>query len=260
MLPWRDAIRAPGIVESSAATVISPGTTGRMQSLEVRSGERVMAGQVIARLANPELDFELKVVTEQVREAELMRNQAIATAPADVVPLDRRVSVLRERLSELRYRHDQLVIRAPHEGTWVSPRQAERLGSWMQRGEQLGELVDLKRLRFVAVVTQQQANELFSTPVERVSIRLAGQVDRQIDTEAVSIVPYRRQRLASAARAEAFPYARMTRVAKPPPTPSSRFGSTSTHCRLVLMLCTVSRGRCGWPCRRAPCLSSGGAR
>jgi putative peptide zinc metalloprotease protein len=199
MLPWRDAIRAPGIVESSAATVISPGTTGRMQSLEVRSGERVMAGQVIARLANPELDFELKVVTEQVREAELMRNQAIATAPADVVPLDRRVSVLRERLSELRYRHDQLVIRAPHEGTWVSPRQAERLGSWMQRGEQLGELVDLKRLRFVAVVTQQQANELFSTPVERVSIRLAGQVDRQIDTEAVSIVPYRRQRLASAA-------------------------------------------------------------
>lgn len=199
MLPWRDAIRAPGIVESAFATLIAPGTTGRVTTLEVRSGEQVVAGQVIARLVNPELEFELAVVAEQIREAELMRNQAIAAAPADVGSLSRRVEVLKERQHELRYRFDQLVIRAPHDGTWVSPRQAERLGSWMQRGEQLGELVDLKRLRFVAVVTQQQANELFATSVERVSIRLAGQVDRPIDTGAVSIVPYRRQRLASAA-------------------------------------------------------------
>jgi putative peptide zinc metalloprotease protein len=73
------------------------------------------------------------------------------------------------------------------------------MGSWVQRGESLGQLVDLDRLRFVAVVTQQQADRLFGTEIDRVAIRLAGQVDREIVAEAVNILPYQRQRLASAA-------------------------------------------------------------
>ena len=69
----------------------------------------------------------------------------------------------------------------------------------MPRGEVMGQLVDLERIRFVAVVTQQQADRLFGTEIDQVAIRLAGQVDREISADGINILPYQRQRLASAA-------------------------------------------------------------
>jgi putative peptide zinc metalloprotease protein len=197
MVPWRDAIRAPGIVEAVDATVVTPGMGGWLAEYRVRNGDRVEAGQVIAVLVNPELDFDRRLVRQQIIETELLRNQALAQTPADVIPLERRLSVLRERETELESRAAQLVVRARHLGNWVAPQQAERVGTWISRGESLGQLVDLDRLRFVAVVTQQQADRLFATEVDRVAIRLAGQVDREVVAESVNILPYQRQRLAS---------------------------------------------------------------
>jgi putative peptide zinc metalloprotease protein len=199
LLPWRDAIQAPGVVEAVEATVVTPGMGGWISEYRVRHGDRVQQGQVIAVLNNPELELERRMVRQQVIEAELLRNQALALSPADVIPLERRLGMLREREAELDSRAAQLTVRARHAGTWVSPQQTERIGSWVPRGEMLGQLVDLERLRFVAVVTQQEADRLFSTEIERVAIRLAGQVDREIAAESVNILPYQRQRLASAA-------------------------------------------------------------
>jgi len=199
LIPWRDAIQAPGIVEAVDATVVSPGMGGWVSEYRVRHGDRVDRDQVIAVLANPELDIERRLVRQQLIETEVLRNQALVQSPADVIPLERRLAVLREREAELERRVVMLTVRARHAGTWVSPNQSERLGSWVQRGEGLGQLVDLDRLRFVAVVTQQQADRLFNTEIDRVAIRLAGQVDREIAAEAVNILPYQRQRLASAA-------------------------------------------------------------
>ena len=199
LVPWRDAIRAPGIVESVSANAVSPGTAGRLVTLHARNGERVLAGQLIAQLGNPELEAEIRVVRHQLTESELLRNQALVSAPADVQPLERRITMLRERLAELEYRLSQLAVTARHAGTFVAPKINERLGSWLQRGEPLGEVVDLENLRFVAVVTQQQADELFAAKISGVAIRLRGQVDREIESEQFNVLPYQRQRLASAA-------------------------------------------------------------
>lgn len=199
LLPWRDAIQAPGVVEAVEATAVTPGMSGWITEYRVRHGERVERGQVIAVLANPELEFDQRLVRQQLTEAEMLRNQALSQTPADVAPLERRLRVLRERAAELDSRAAQLTVRARHAGTWVSPQQAERMGSWMPRGEVMGQLVDLERIRFVAVVTQQQADRLFGTEIDQVAIRLAGQVDREISADGINILPYQRQRLASAA-------------------------------------------------------------
>jgi putative peptide zinc metalloprotease protein len=199
MLPWRDAIRAPGIVESVDSSSVIAGAAGWLDALPVRNGERVVAGQVLARLRNPELEAEARMVRHQIVEAELLRNQAIAAVPADIAPLERRLAVLRERSAELALRLSQLVVTARHDGTFVAPKLADRLGSWMQRGETLGELIDLDRLRFVAVVTQQQADELFAARINSVAIRLSGQVDREMVSQQFNVLPHQKQRLASAA-------------------------------------------------------------
>lgn len=199
MLPWRASIRAPGVIESVSANSVTPGMAGRLDVLHVRNGDRVKAGQLIAQLSNPELEYEIRASRHQITETELMRNQALATAPADVQPLQRRLAMLRERLTELEYRFEQLKVLARHDGTFVAPRVSEKLGSWVQRGEPLGDVVDLENLRFVAVVTQQQADELFTSTIENVAIRLSGQVDREVQSTDFNVLPYQRQRLASAA-------------------------------------------------------------
>ena len=199
LLPWRDAIRAPGVIESVSANAVFSGTAGRLVALHARNGDRVKAGQLIAQLSNPELDFEVLAVRHQVTETELLRNQALAGAPADVQPLQRRLIMLRERLTELEFRQSQLTVVARHDGTFVAPRARERLGSWVPRGESLGEVVDLDNLRFVAVVTQQQADELFASTIVSVAVRLHGQVDREVQSTDFNILPYQRQRLASVA-------------------------------------------------------------
>jgi putative peptide zinc metalloprotease protein len=159
----------------------------------------VKAGQLIAQLSNLELEYEIRASRHQIAETELMRNQALATAPADVQPLQRRLAMLRDRLTELEYRFDQLKVVARHDGTFVAPKVREKLGSWVQRGEPLGDVVDLENLRFVAVVTQQQADELFTSTIENVAIRLSGQIDREVQSTDFNVLPYQRQRLASAA-------------------------------------------------------------
>lgn len=199
MLPWRYAIRAPGVIESVSANAVAPGTAGRLSALYVRNGDRVSSGQLIAQLSNPELEFEIRNVRQQVIEAELLRNQALAGAQADVEPLRRRIVMLKNRLSELEYRYSQLAITARHDGTFVAPKVSERVGSWVQRGEPIGDVVDLDHLRFVAVVTQQQADELFASKITSVALRLHGQVDREITSSEFNVLPYQRQRLASAA-------------------------------------------------------------
>ena len=199
MLPWRNAIRAPGVIESVSANSVTPGMAGRLVALHARNGDRVKAGQLIAELDNPELDFEIRSSRHQLIEAELLRNQALANTPADVQPLQRRISMLSERLVELEFRRAQLTVTARHDGTFVAPKARERLGSWVSRGEPLGEVVDLDSLRFVAVVTQQQADELFASKIVSVAVRLNGQVDREVQSTEFNVLPYQRQRLASAA-------------------------------------------------------------
>jgi len=119
--------------------------------------------------------------------------------PADVEPLRRRLAMLRERMVELGFRKAQLAVVARHDGTFVAPKASERLGSWVQRGESIGDVVDLDNLRFVGVVTQQQADQLFSSTIESVAVRLNGQVDREVQSAEFNVLPYQRQRLASVA-------------------------------------------------------------
>lgn len=199
MVPWRDAIRAPGVIESLSANAVAPGMAGRLDTLHVRNGDRVRAGQLIAQLSNPELDFEIQAARAQIIETELLRNQALANTPADVEPLRRRLAMLRERMVELEFRKAQLAVVARHDGTFVAPKASERLGSWVQRGESIGDVVDLDNLRFVGVVTQQQADQLFSSTIESVAVRLNGQVDREVQSAEFNVLPYQRQRLASVA-------------------------------------------------------------
>jgi putative peptide zinc metalloprotease protein len=197
--PWPDAVRAPGVVEAKEFTLVNAGMAGRLERIEAPHGSRVVPGQVLVRLSNPELGWEIDAARAAVAEAEVMRNQALQKTPADVASLEQRIAAARDRLADLQAREAELTVRARHAGTWSARELHERLGNWVARGQSLGELVNPAGLRFAAVVSQEQARALFAREPGGAELRLAGQSGEVLVPRQIVLVPYQRERLASPA-------------------------------------------------------------
>lgn len=198
-IPLPYSIKAPGVVEAVESSNIVAETAGNLRHLHVRSGREVQAGEMLLELANPPLEHEIEMVRQQVIEAELLRNRALGNNLSEVAPLGQRISMLRERLAELERRHDALQIRAPHDGVWVASSLHQREGSWLPRGEGLGRVIDPSDLRFSAVVSQEQADELFGALLTGGELRLRGQADLPVYSSSLMLLPYQRQTLPSVA-------------------------------------------------------------
>jgi putative peptide zinc metalloprotease protein len=159
----------------------------------------VTGGQILARLRNPELDWEIEAAAAALTEAEVLRNQALLSAPADVAALSQRIEAAADRLRDLQARRADLVVRARHDGVWSASGLHERLGNWVPRGQPLGELVGPTALRFSAAVSQEQADQLFRQDLSAAELRLGGQAGQVLVPERLLLVPYERDRLISQA-------------------------------------------------------------
>ena len=81
-----DTLTANGSVESVAEANLTPETTGTVVEIRVEEGDRVHKGQVLAVLANPNLDANLsraqaevaRTAAEHERMAELFRQGAVS--------------------------------------------------------------------------------------------------------------------------------------------------------------------------------------
>jgi putative peptide zinc metalloprotease protein len=198
-VPVSHSIRVGGMLEAEKSASVLAGVDGWLTTLEVHSGDTLRAGQVIARLENPELVHDLEVTRQQIAEIAAQRRRALATAPSDVSALASREQSLIARLGELQSLSRQLVVRADRAGRWVAPDLHEKQGGWVPRGGNLGEIVVEGDYRFTAIVTQEDAEALFHVHPDAVEVRLHGQADHLIQARSVTLIPYQRQKLASSA-------------------------------------------------------------
>jgi putative peptide zinc metalloprotease protein len=103
------------------------------------------------------------------------------------------------QMRELEKLKRQLTVRAAHAGEWVAPSLHERQGTWATRGQALGELIRGDRFRFVAVVPQEQADELFKHLHDGGQLRLSGQSEITVPISDFTLIPFQRERLSSSA-------------------------------------------------------------
>jgi putative peptide zinc metalloprotease protein len=114
--------------------------------------------------------------------------------------LQEQTDAKRQRLQDLNDRLSRLTVRAPHDGLYVALEGRERVGSWIANGTTLGHVLDASAgFQFVAVISQERARELFRANPDQAVLRLKGQADRDIAVRNVVVVPYKRDRLPSAA-------------------------------------------------------------
>jgi len=198
-VPLPYAVRAQGILQAADSVTVYAQVDGMLVRALVRNGQQVRAGQVVAQLRNPDLEQDLEVSRQALREVDALFRQAMVKAPTQLTALQEQRAAAVRRLAELQQREAQLLVRSPRAGEWIAPALHENEGSWLQRGQPLGETVQRRGFRFVAVVPQEQANELFAQHPREASIKLTGQADTSIAATSLKLIPYQQQKLLSPA-------------------------------------------------------------
>lgn len=186
------AIKAPGVIQSLNNTPLYAASGGNLFELFVRSGEQVEQGQVLLELVDTELQQEWVIAQAQLEETHWLLRQAVLQSATDMAALEKRQAFFEQRIEELKLRQAQLVVRAPHHGIWIENQLSERLGASLSRGDALGRVINFELLRFVSVVTQEQAAELFKLKLAQGAIRFYSHGLGDIKTDQFQFIPFQR--------------------------------------------------------------------
>lgn len=153
-----------GQLEPFRRVLLRAETDGKVTRLPVDKGARVEAGAVLVELAADDRPAQLARAEAELaaRQLELAASEKLGSqgmqARTQIKQTQAAVASAQAELARLKLDIDRLQIRAPFAGTLES-RDIE-LGSLVQRGDEVLELVDNSRLKAVGQVPQQTAGDL----------------------------------------------------------------------------------------------------
>ena len=200
-VPLPNRFSAPGVVEATDLSRIVNGAPGQVIEVLAANGSQVTPGTPLVRLANRELELEMTVVNAQRDEVLALQLQSFTMhGDSARAMLEKRLATLDGRLRKLELERESLLVRADRKGLWVAPESYALQGGWLKRGAELGKIVDPGRFRFSAVVSQEEAANLFSEDAPRkITVRLAGQAQYDLQIDGYKIIPFQHEQLPSAA-------------------------------------------------------------
>jgi putative peptide zinc metalloprotease protein len=199
VIPFPNRFRSPGVLQAEKFSVVVPEVSGYIEEVLAAEGAKVTAGQPLFQLSNEDLSLRIRAAEAQLRETEAMLRQALRESTADLRPLESRAEATRKVLARLELFRTALVVRAAHDGLWVSPGLKDRVGSWIARGASVGQLIDDSEFYFSAIVSQNDASRLFSREIRGSEIKLFGQVDTTLPVTGQKVIPAEKQDLPSPA-------------------------------------------------------------
>lgn len=198
-IPFSHGFSSPGVVEAREYRLISPEVDGHLVAFLREPGTRVAEGDPLLRLENPELAMDLRRARGRLQEVSHRRQVSLLDGSIQLAAMDSLIQTVRDEISQLERRKEQLTLRAPVAGVWVAPDLEERLGQWFSRGQPVGMLLDKEAFRFSAVISQQDASRLFSGEVRGAEIRLRGQAGNTLPVDDLLMIPMDRRRVPSPA-------------------------------------------------------------
>ena len=152
VMPVPYGVRTPCAVEPGEMRVLRADWRGFLDAVAVRDGEQVASGQVLARLRNDNLDFEIRQIEARIRQAEarwrMMQTRNVAAAQA----MEGHLDALRKDFSDRLERRAALTFHAPFAGVVVAPSIARVHGRFLEAGDPLLTVAAAEELRVTAVV------------------------------------------------------------------------------------------------------------
>jgi len=197
--PFPNRFRAPGVLEAVQYIQVINDTAGYVTAVRMPSGADVAEGVPLVELSDRTLELETEATRAMREETLAMQLRALRQETADLEPILKRIEAIDSKLEELSVRKEALQVKARQSGRWVAPDVQDWIGAWLQRGSVVGQIVNHGSFRFSAVVSQEEASDLFNGQIRKAEVHIHGQGGRNIAVTAYQIIPYRQERLPSAA-------------------------------------------------------------
>jgi multidrug resistance efflux pump len=185
-LPWR--VSAPARLEGSVQRAVVAATDGFLQQANVRPGDRVQAGQVLAQLASQDLELERRRRESELRQHENAYRAAPSHADrAQMVSFQAKAAEAQALLSLVETQLQRARIEAPFDGIVIKGDLSQNLGAPVQRGEVLMVLAPNDSFRLILEVDEADVGAIRAG--QRGELALAAQPDRTLAFVTRRIVP-----------------------------------------------------------------------
>jgi putative peptide zinc metalloprotease protein len=156
-LPVPDRTIAQGVVWMPEHAMIRAQTDGFIDRFLVADGATLRAGQVVATLSNPQLVAEQQRIAAHIAGLQTELFGAMQSDPALAEQVRQDLAHAGEKQATLAERVAGLELRAAATGLLAMPRQRDRAGTFVQRGELLGYAITGAPAIVRVAVPQEQA-------------------------------------------------------------------------------------------------------
>ncbi len=160
VVPLPRSTVAEGVVLAPEGARVVTGAEGIVEAVLGEPGSRVLRGEVVLRLANPELAFEVRRLAARVAEFEARRMERLASDRAAFRIAEEELARARASLDRARARLEALEVRSPRDGVLLLPGHADLPGRFLPRGEAVGFVVEADEARVRVVVGQDVADRV----------------------------------------------------------------------------------------------------
>ncbi len=154
-------ISAETELEGIVQRVMAAPFNGYIASAQVRAGDLVKAGEVVARLKDEELRLERQKWLSERSQYRHEYNQAFSKAERAVVSINRaRMNQASAELALAEQKLQRTNIVAPFDGVIISGDLSQRLGGFVEQGEVLFEIAPLDNYRVVLFVEDKRIGDV----------------------------------------------------------------------------------------------------
>jgi multidrug efflux pump subunit AcrA (membrane-fusion protein) len=170
-VPFPYSVGAPARLEGAVQRALAAATDGFLQQTAVRPGDRVKEGQVLAELAQQDLQLERSRRESEFSQHAGAYSAAFARADRTALMLSQaRMGEARAQLDLVEKQLARTQIRAPFDGVVISGDLTQMLGAPVQRGTVLMTLVPHGRFRLIVEVDERDVRDVKTGAAGRVAL------------------------------------------------------------------------------------------
>ena len=161
LLPTRHHVNAPARLEGAIQRVLTAPADGYLQTVSVRPGDRVKAGQVLAELADQDMLVQQRGLVAELAQYEnaLVSAQARSDRTEFIVNQGQ-ADAARARLELLQQQLDRSLLRAPFDGVVIKGDLSQSIGAPVERGAELITLAPDTGYRVMIEAEESEVAEL----------------------------------------------------------------------------------------------------
>jgi RND family efflux transporter MFP subunit len=185
-LPYH--VSAPARLEGSVQRIVAAPADGYLEQVNVRPGDTVKAGQVLAELATQELEAERLKRQSELAQHENVYKAALARYDRTQLVINQaRAAEARAQLALIEQQLSRAQLRAPFDGAVIKGDLAQQLGAPVQRGEALLTIAPDQRFRLIVEVDERDIAPL--RPGLSGKLALAAAPEAVLDFTVARVLP-----------------------------------------------------------------------